>query len=434
MSRWLGMLVGLWLALPVQAAVVEAVRFSSSGDSARLVVESDRPLSYQLSQLTNPARVVVDIAAATLSPAASAQLPQLVSRSGLLTAVRAAPRGSGLRLVLESQAALTVNSFKLPAGAGLSPRLVVDLAGAARVNKTMAAVVGSARRNIVIAIDAGHGGKDPGALGPHNIQEKRVTYELARELAAIIDRAPGFESYLVRRGDQFLPLRQRSAKARKQRADFFISIHADAFTNPQANGASVYALSTSGATSETASFLAERENNADLIGGVDSLHLVSEEPAVAEALLGLSMDFTLRTSSEVGELVLKEIGKVARLHKKRVEKAAFIVLKSPDLPSLLIETGFISNPTEARRLTDRNYQRRMAQAIFNGLRSHYQAHPPPDSHLADPAAIRTHVVARGDTLSELAARYGVSQRALRERNQLAGSAIRIGQQLIIPPG
>lgn len=434
MSRWLAVVAGLWLALPVQAAVVEALRISSSDDRARLVVESDRPLNYQLMQLANPARVVVDITAATLSPAASAQLPQLAGRSGLLTALRAAPRGSGLRLVLESEAALTVNSFNLAAAAGVSPRLVVDLTGAARVNKTLEAVVGTARRNIVIAIDAGHGGKDPGALGPHNIQEKRVTYELARELAAIVDRAPGFESYLVRRGDQFLPLRERSAKARHQRADFFVSIHADAFTNPQANGASVYALSTSGATSETASFLAERENNADLIGGVESLHLVSEEPAVAEALLGLSMDFTLRTSSEVGERVLNEIGKVARLHKKRVEKAAFIVLKSPDLPSLLIETGFISNPTEARRLTDRSYQRRLAQAIFNGLRSHYQAHPPPDSYLADPAAIRTHVVARGDTLSELAARYGVSQRALRERNKLAGSSIRIGQQLIIPPG
>lgn len=434
MSRWLAVVAGLWFAQQAFGAVIEELRLSNRSDGARLVVESDRPLSYQLLQLSGPPRVVVDIAAATLPAAVAAQASGIVAGGDTVSELRAAERGNGVRLVVESRAALAVKSFNLPSAAGQLPRLVVDMTATSRVNRTLEAVVGKPQRNIVIAIDAGHGGKDPGALGPNNIQEKRVTYELSRELAELIDRAPGFESYLVRKGDQFLPLRQRSAKARKRRADFFISIHADAFTKPQAHGASVYALSTSGATSETASFLAERENNADLIGGVEALRLESAEPALAEALLGLSMDYTLRTSSEAGELVLKEIGKVARLHKKRVEKAAFIVLKSPDLPSLLIETGFISNPTEARRLTDRGYQRRMAQAIFNGLRSYYQAHPPPDSYLADPTAVRTHKVARGDTLSELAARYGVSQVALRERNKLSGSSIRIGQQLIIPPG
>ena len=155
---------------------------------------------------------------------------------------------------------------------------------------------------------------------------------------------------------------------------------------------------------------------------------------VADALLGLSMDYTLRTSSEVGERVLKEVGKVTRLHKKRVEKAAFIVLKSPDLPSLLVETGFISNPTEARRLTDTRYQKRMAQAIFNGIQSYYLENPPPDSYLSDPSLLRVYVVQRGDTLSEIAARYGVSLSMLRAANKLSGSAIRVGQKLTIPAG
>ena len=422
-------LLTLFGAIGALAATVSDLRFSEQDGSVRLVLDSDQPLAYQLLQLSGPDRVVLDLPSARLSAAVQRQLTALGGANAIVSAVRVAPREGGWRIVLETSQPANLRSSKLPAESGPGARTVIDLSVELEANRTLAAVVGQRRRDVLIAIDAGHGG----ALGPYQIQEKRVTFELSGQLAAIIDATPGFKSYRVRSGDQFIPLRQRSAAARAQRADLFISIHADAFTNPQAHGASVYALSLSGASSETASLLAERENSVDLIGGLDPLNLLENEPMVASALLGLSMDYTLRSSNDIGELVLKELGKVARLHKKKVEKAAFIVLKSPDLPSLLIETGFISNPQEAKRLTDKRYQRRMAQAIFNGVRSYYLANPPPDSYLADPQAVRVHIVERGDTLSEIAARYNVPQSVLRARNKLSSSAIRIGQKLIIPP-
>lgn len=413
---------------------IDAVRFSHQPTALRLVFESDAGLKHHLLQLSGPDRVVLDLVAANLSPRARQQLEAVEQATALVSDLRVASRGSGFRVVLESRQALQLKSFVLAAESSQPQRLVIDLTAEIAPNRTLETVLAGHRRNLIVAIDAGHGGRDPGALGPNKILEKQVTYAIAKKLAAIVDSQPGFESYLVRKGDQFIALRNRSAAARAQRADFFVSIHADAFTNPQAHGASVYALSSSGATSEAARFLAERENSADLIGGVEPLKLDANERMVADALLGLSMDYTLRTSSEVGERVLKEVGKVARLHKKRVEKAAFIVLKSPDLPSLLVETGFISNPTEARRLTNSGYQKRMAQAIFNGIQSYYLENPPPDSYLSDPSLLRVYVVQRGDTLSEIAARYGVSLSMLRAANKLSGSAIRVGQKLTIPAG
>ena len=413
---------------------VDAVRFSYQPTAMRLVFESDSGLKHNLLQLSGPDRVVLDLAEAKLSQPTRQQLEAVEAATALISDLRVASRGSGVRVVLESRQTLQLKSFVLAPEGSQPQRLVIDLIAEATPNRTLQTVLAGHRRNLVIAIDAGHGGRDPGALGPNKILEKQVTYAIAKKLAAIVDSQPGFASYLVRKGDQFIPLRDRSAAAREQRADFFVSIHADAFTNPQAHGASVYALSSSGATSEAASFLAERENSADLIGGVEPLKLDESERMVADALLGLSMDYTLRTSSEVGERVLKEVGKVARLHKKRVEKAAFIVLKSPDLPSLLVETGFISNPTEARRLTDSGYQKRMAEAIFNGIQSYYVENPPPDSYLSDPSLLRVYVVQRGDTLSEIAARYGVTLSQLRAANKLSGSAIRVGQKLTIPTG
>jgi len=432
--RWLTWLATalLLVAGTASAALVSELRHSEHNGNLRLVLESQIPLRYQLTQLAQPHRWVIDLPTAQLPPALQQQLVALADNSNLVTAVRVAARGDGWRLVLESAQPLALVAAQLPASEASGSRSVFDLSATAVANRTLAEVVGKRRRDIVVAIDAGHGGRDPGALGPYNIQEKQVTFAIAKQLAAIVDASPGFKSYLVRSGDEFIPLRQRSAAARAQRADLFISIHADAFTNPQAHGASVYALSVNGASSEAASFLAERENNADLIGGVDPLNIQQREESVANLLVDLSRDYTLRSSGEIGEQVLSELGSVARLHKKKVEKAAFIVLKSLDMPSLLIETGFISNPQEAKRLSDKRYQRRMAQAIFNGIYRYYLANPPPDSYLADPQALRVHIVQRGDTLSEIAARYNVSQSALRARNKLSSSAIKIGQKLLIP--
>ncbi len=289
-------------------------------------------------------------------------------------------------------------------------------------------------RDILIAIDAGHGGDDPGALGPRRVREKDVVLAIARELAGRVNQQPGYRAMLVRKGDYFIPLRKRRDIARAAGADLFVSIHADAFTHSRARGSSVYALSPRGATSVSAAFLAERENGADLIGNVN---LGEKDDMLAGVLTDLSMTATMDASLGVGARVLGAVGRVSILHKNRVEQAGFAVLKSPDMPSILVETGFISNPTEAERLNTRAYQQRMAKAIFEGLGNYFLNTPPPDTRVA--ALVRSgarpseYVIARGDTLSGIAERYRVSVSEIVRTNRLGGAGgIQAGQRILIP--
>lgn len=295
------------------------------------------------------------------------------------------------------------------------------------------------QRDIIIAIDAGHGGEDPGAIGPSGTREKDVVLEIARRLASDVNRTQGFKAVLIRDGDYYLGLRQRTQLAREQKADFFVSVHADAFTSPRPQGSSVYALSQRGATSETAQWLADSENRSDLIGGVDgSLSLRDKDQVLRGVLLDLTMTATLNDSLSIGGQVLEQLGRVNRLHKSRVEQAGFMVLKSPDIPSLLIEVGFISNPDEERRLRDPVHQQGLSTAIFSGLRDHFQRNPPPASLLAwqrDNQRRPTgneYRIQSGDTLSAIAIRHGVPVNQLKQANDLNGDVIRVGQVLRIP--
>jgi len=291
------------------------------------------------------------------------------------------------------------------------------------------------KRDILVGIDAGHGGEDPGAIGPNRIYEKQVVMAISQELKRLVDNEPGFRGVLIRTGDYYIPLRKRTDIAREHRVDLFVSIHADAFKNPAARGASVFALSPGGATSETAGYLAERENRADLIGGVGSVKISDKDRVLASVLLDLSMTATLNSSLDVGKEVLGEMGAIARLHKRHVEQAGFLVLKSPDIPSILVETGFISNPTEARQLADRNYQQRMARAIFAGIKRYFYNSPPLGTWVAangGGGAERVYVIARGDTLSGIAARHNISVDALLRHNSLSSTNIRVGQRIKIP--
>jgi N-acetylmuramoyl-L-alanine amidase len=235
-------------------------------------------------------------------------------------------------------------------------------------------------RNIIVAIDAGHGGQDPGAIGPGGAHEKQVVLAISKALAAQVNRESGYRAVLVRTGDYFIPLAKRPVIARRAGADIMVSVHADAFHKKTANGASVYALSQRGATSETAKYLADRENRADLIGG--SVALNDKDPVLAEVILDLSMTATLNHSLHLGDQVLKSMAGIGRLHNRRVEQAGFVVLKSPDMPSILVETGFISNPDEARKLRDPAHQNRLARAIFAGVKRHFERHPPDGTRLA----------------------------------------------------
>jgi N-acetylmuramoyl-L-alanine amidase len=347
--------------------------------------------------------------------------------------------GSDLRLVFDLTADIDPKSFVLAPNERTGHRLVIDLFDqeSDEEEATEAPVKSveqlDTRRKVMVAIDAGHGGEDPGASGPNKLREKTVVLEIAKRLHAKLSAAEVFDAVLIRTGDYYITHKGRRDLARENQADLFVSIHADAFTHPSANGASVYALSTSGASSTAAQFLADKENAADLVGGVAVAEM---DDMLAGVLTDLSMTATLDSSLSVGAEVLEEMGAVApRLHKKQVEQAAFLVLKSPDIPSILIETGFISNPREAGLLATASYQEKMASAIFQGIERWFTDHPPPGTLLArrdENTPEMTIEVRRGDTLSELARRYSTSVRALKERNRLSGNAIQVGQVLIIP--
>lgn len=415
------------------AADVESVRLWRAPDKTRLVFDLSSAVDHQLITLDNPDRLVIDIADVSLKTA----LDSLDLRTTSIAKIRHAVRNkTGLRVVLDLNNKISPKSFSLSANEQYGNRLVIDLYDKkSSVSRSVEQVIEQKNRKIIIAIDAGHGGEDPGALGPRRVREKVVALQIAQKLDVLFDENPFFQGELVRTGDYYISLPKRTKIAHDKRADFFISIHADAFTNPKAYGASVYALSTKGATSEAATILAAKENRADLIGGASSLSLNDYPDDVLKGvLLDLSQTATVSSSLDAGKYVLKNMGGVARLHKKKVEQAGFMVLKSPDVPSLLIETGFISNPKEARDLSTRSYQRKMANAIYQGLVQFYSDTPPVGTLLAKNGGKieQSYVITRGDTLSEIAARYNTSVRKIVRHNKMKSSSIRVGQKILIP--
>jgi N-acetylmuramoyl-L-alanine amidase len=289
-------------------------------------------------------------------------------------------------------------------------------------------------RDIVVAIDAGHGGHDPGAVGRNRTREKDVALAISKRLEAKINAERGMRAVMVRSGDYYIDHRRRTDIARKNDADLFVSIHADSFGDRRASGATVYALSLKGASNEEARLLAERENAAVRIGDVS---LEDKDEVLAEVLLDLSQNAALSASLEVGSSIIGGLGGVVRVRRKTVQQADFLVLKSPDMPSILIETAYISNPSEEKRLRDPGHQSRLAGAILGGIRNYFYTNPPPDTQIAmdvrrNPARQVSHVIARGDTLSEIAARYNTSTAAIRAANRLNNDNIRVGQTLSIP--
>lgn len=435
----------------LQAAEVNNVRLWRAPDNTRLVFDLTGPADHKLFTLSSPERIVIDISGATFS----ASTNKLALADTPLTGLRSAPRdGSDLRVVLDLTREVTAKSFSLPPNQQYGHRLVIDLYDQAPAASLPAktepsasplpqaptrSVTEAGQRDVIIALDAGHGGEDPGAIGHNKALEKHVVLAIAKELKTLIDAEPGFKAVLVRTGDYFIPLRRRTEIARKNNADLFVSIHADAFTRSGAFGASVYALSDRGATSETARLLADRENRSDLIGGVGGVSLDNKDQILASVLLDLSMTATLSASLDVGQQVLGSIGGMTPLHKQRVEQAGFMVLKSPDIPSILIETGFISNPGESRKLVTRSHQQALARAMHVGIKNYFHRNPPPGTQLAALKSSgklaqteREHTVRGGDTLSMIATRYEVSLASLRQANGLRNDQIRVGQVLKVP--
>ena len=416
------------LAAPAR---VQTIRIAEPDGKTRVVLDLDQTTDHKLSTLVNPHRVYVDLPDSMLTE----QAARFPDGRGMVSRIRGANHSDGsTRIVLDLEQPVRSHSFVLGPDGVQGHRLVVDLLPLDKptVFKSVSDKLGS-DRDLVIALDPGHGGKDPGASGQFGLLEKDAVLQISRRLARKIDQEPGMSAMLTRTDDSFVYLRERMERARRRQADLFISIHADAFRDQRVRGATVYVLSDKGVTDE-ARRAAERENAADLLGGVT---LKYKDPVLESVLLDFVQQNSLTVSENVGGQVLDQMQRIGKIRKSRVQEAPFVVLKSPDIPSILIETAFISNRYDASNLGNVEYQERLAQAIFTGVRNYFYANPPLGTKVATlsrasaPREVE-HVIRRGDTLSSIANRYQVPIGLIRDTNDISGDKIVVGRVLRIP--
>lgn len=467
---------------------VQSIAIAEQGAATLVDLRLTRNAQFSLFTLSSPHRVVIDISSAALGPSA---LP-LPGAAGAIRQVRVAHRpGGNLRIVFDVAEAMRPTAT--PAGDEGAPRLAIELRPVTLLGSSSsvpvpsqaatslamppaaqplaAAVAGAvapafastppapeppmvrppaATPDIVVVVDAGHGGHDPGALGPSGTREKDVTLAISRRLVALLNEEPGMRGVLTRSDDRFLGLRERMERARSANASLFLSIHADAAYNRSAQGSTVYVLSEKAASDEASRRLAARENAA-LIGGVE---LGDKDPVLASVLMDLSQNASISSSIAVGDAILGNMSRLGRLHRRTVQMAPFMVLKSPDVPSVLVETAYISNPTDERNLRSPSHQQELARAVLDGIRKYFAANPPGNSVSRPPSTVaaadelprvpaltraslsagrpQQHVIRRGDTLSGVASLYRVSLSSLRAANRLRSDTVRVGQKLRIP--
>ncbi len=374
-------------ALPfsVSAAQIRNARLWRSDEKLRLVFDLSGPVRYRTFTLSAPERLIIDVSGANLS----GDFSELALNGTVIRSIRSGPFGQGdTRIVLDLSNPVLLNSFLLAPQDGQSHRLVLDLVTAKTppvspmVPRETPKIGAHPKRDIIVVVDPGHGGKDPGAVGAKGEREKDVVLSIAQLLGKRLKKEKGFDVKLVRNDDFFVPLRKRVEIARQHKADMFISVHADAAPRLTASGASVYCLSEGGATSATARFMAQRENGVDLLGATSLLNLKDKDPMLAGVILDMSMNATIAASLQLGNTVLGSLAGITTLHQKRVEQAGFAVLKSPDVPSILVETGFISNVRDSQRLVTARHQQAVADGLFEGLQRYFEKNPPTDSYLA----------------------------------------------------
>ena len=344
------------------------IRISQSSDKhTRVVFDLSGNIEHRLFTLDNPHRVVIDLSGTRKSQAIDIS----DKTTNLLSGLRSASKNNGrLRVVIDLLGKVRPRSFQLKPDGTAGHRLVVDL-HATKLSptpiKTSQQERNRRKKQFVIALDPGHGGRDPGAIGRKGTREKDVTLSVARKMKTLINRTDGYRAILTRDADRYMSLRNRVKKARAAEADIFISLHADSYKSPNVKGASVYALSLSGASSEAARWIAEKENASDLIGGIS---LDDKDDLIASVLLDLSQTATIQDSLELGSDVLTHLGKISKLNNRKVQQAGFAVLKAPDMPSILIETAFLSNPSEEKKLRSPKHQQKLARAVFSGIQKH----------------------------------------------------------------
>lgn len=383
--NWILASAAFALPLGVSATQIRNARLWRSDDKLRLVFDLSGPVQFKTFTLSSPERLIIDLSGANLS----GDFSQLALNNTVIRSIRSGHFGQGdTRIVLDLSGPVQLNSFLLPPQDGQGHRLVLDLKTSAPLQMAAAPlpepIIDKAhpKRDIIVVVDPGHGGKDPGAIGSKGEREKDVVLSIAQLLAKRLKREKGYDVKLVRNDDFFVPLRKRVEIARKHNADMFISVHADAAPRLTASGASVYCLSEGGATSATARFMAERENGADLLGATSLLNLKDKDPMLAGVILDMSMNATIAASLQLGSTVLGSLAGITTLHQKRVEQAGFAVLKSPDVPSILVETGFISNARDSQRLVTARHQQAVADGLFDGLQRYFEKNPPLNSYVA----------------------------------------------------
>lgn len=410
--------------LVMAAKEIKGLRIWSGPDDTKAVLDLSDQVDYKLFQLDNPPRVVVDIEQTSLNNKLK------LKDNPVIRNIRNGKKGKDtLRLVFDLNQKQKAKSFLLKPAQQYGHRLVIKLEEEKAKKKTVKQVLNKKDRDVIIAVDAGHGGEDPGASGASGTFEKELTLQIAKKLADNINKQEGMKAVLIRDGDYYVALRKRFKKARDQQADLFVSIHADAFTDPKVRGMSVYILSKNGASSEAAQWLAQSENSSDLVGGVV---LEDKDNVLAKVLLDLSQNASMESSLSAANKVLSSLKKIETPHKKYVERASFVVLKSPDVPSMLIETAYISNPKEEKRLKTKEFQQKLAISITNGIKDYFYQSPPPNTWIANHVNSTKHIVSSGDTLVGIAQSYSVSTRDLKQANNKTSDTILIGEVLSIP--
>lgn len=423
----------LWSFVAVAGEAIESVRVWPAPDKTRIVFDlAEAPEhSYFTLYDSQPYRLVIDFR----NTRNQVNLDALDFDSLMVGRIRSSspPQDSTSRIVLELSERVDPTVFPLPPNERYGHRLVVDIPGqSVSQQRVTRSAEGLSERPVIVAIDAGHGGEDPGSIGPAGTYEKNVTLPVAQKLAALINADPAMKAVLVRTGDYGVHINQRNRVARRERADMFISIHADAFTSPQPRGASVWVLSRRRANTELGRWLENREQHSELLGGAgEVLSNNGDDPYLARTLLDMSLDSSMSGGFDAANLLLGRLADVTHVHRREPQAASFAVLNSPDIPSVLVELGFISNPQEEQNLRSAAHQQRLAQALFDGTREFFIRHPIDGTILAN-QRVRQHRVQSGDSLSVLAQRYGTSVRAIQQHNSLSGSVLRVGQVLEIP--
>ncbi|MEP4891336.1 MAG: N-acetylmuramoyl-L-alanine amidase [Aliiglaciecola sp.] len=414
---------------------IEALRMWPSPDNTRVVLDLTQEPEYSYFTLSNPERLVIDLA----NTKGKIDLAKLAKSSNLVKKIRysTAKDPSSVRVVLELKRKLNTEIFALPPTAPYKNRLVIDLSDQSeRTQQVVMSSESSTRdRDIIIAIDAGHGGEDPGSVGRAGTYEKNITLSVSKRLAKLIDAEPGLRAVLIRTGDYYISPNARPDIARKNKADLFVSIHADAFTTPQPKGASVWVLSMGRANSVLGRWMERTERHSELLGGAaEVIQDTASERYLAQALLDMSMDHSLTTSYDISKMVISELKQVTSLHKKLPQAASLAVLTSPDIPSILVEVGFISNPNEEKNLNWNQHRQKLASSVFSAIKQHFRKLPPDGTLWANNARSekRTHKVRSGESLSLLAQRYKVRISAIKEANNMRNDTVRIGQVLTIP--